>query len=434
MATKISASTPATKQAIRDISIGSTTLTVGPVGEATFQTVKAALTAVQALPVMADEITVTCSSLEANGSSSLDKRFIKADTGNPFSAFAVGQQVGVEIGGSGCPILGVVLDDVIAGDLKILLKNPILTDLSATSCVIGTPLYKSVMVQPNHIEVNPSATDVPSFTTIEAVSRGTTRIEVTAGVAIFQVPGTSNEVRFLKLGLSCRNTSAVRMISFASLNYQADCYIQDVDGYSASQDGIYVAPSPAQGGLHIINSNLQSGFDTIRLGAHREVTIRGCILDSFSHYAAAYNLSTAIAIGATSLVATPVETYNIMDNTLRSFGQDIGGPGVAPVHGTVQCVDIRNRINSNAVVNVMGNSIYASGDDAVPVVGINATGSASGETPTINSLNNVFDIRNNGAGGALTMNSAQANYTISRNGNVEVNGTTGANTAAATTV
>jgi hypothetical protein len=180
------------------------------------------------------------------------------------------------------------------------------------------------------------------------------------------------------------------------------------------------------------NCNVKGGYDTIRLTQHREVNILGNILDAFSIIGASYAQATAIAMGANSLTTMPVERYNIIGNNLKSFGQDaING---VILHGDVRVIDIRNKLNSASFTNIQGNSIYATGDTATEVVGLKVIGSAGGETPTITCIDNTFDVRNNGAGTAFTMDSDQANYVIDRAGNVQLNGTLGGNTAVATTV
>ena len=404
--------------------------TVGTGGK--FSSVVDALTEASSLADITDTVTTNCTSLESNSSGTLDKRFIKADSGTPFSVFNVGQLVGVKLDGSGCPVLGIIVDDV-----HILLRHPILTDLSATSCTIGLPSYKSVLIMPGHIEdeITTSPT-VPSFTTIEALVRGTTRLGATSGTAVFVVPTSSNETRFKKLGLANAAQTGVQLINYGGLRYQADTYIEEIDGYSAAQDGFYFADG-ILGGVHVSGCNVTSGYDTFRLRKHREVNLVDNVFDAFSYISSSYAQASAIALGSGSLTAMPVERYNFRGNTLKSYGQD-AVTGVV-VHGDVRVVDIRNKLNSGAFVNIQGNEIYASGDVDTPgtgeVIGVKCIGSADGETPTITCTDNIFDIRNGGTGDAFSMDSDQANYTIDRAGNVELSGcTTGANTAAATTV
>jgi len=372
--------------------LGASTYTVGSGQQ--FSSVGDALAVIDALPTMTDEITEDCSSEESNASGTLDKRIIKPASGTPFSVFDVGQVVGVEIDGSGCPILGVVYSST-----KILLKHPILTDLAATSCVVGIPQYKSIIAMPGHVEEKSTGTwAVPSFTAAGALVRGTTRLEVTAGTELFSVPATSNETYFYNLGLSSKNTGGIQLINYTALNYQADTYYQDLDGFSAAQDCIFFADGNL-GGVHSKGCNLTGGYDIFRLRRH---------------------------------TALPMERYNISGNSLSAFGQDIINGSVA--HGAVRTIDIRNLLQTGAIVNVNGNDIYATGDTAGEVVGFKCVGSAGGEAPTIHSINNTYNVRNNGAGDKFTMDSDQANYTINRAGNIQISGILGANTSAATEV
>lgn len=409
---------------------GSSTFTVGAGSQ--FSSIFDAAAVASALPVMTGEITTTFTSAESNVGGTLDKRLITGDTASSLDSFDVGQVVGVEIDGSGCPIIGIVYSD--GSNPTILLRNPLLVDLAATSCVVGIPSYKSIVVMPNHNEIiDGSPIAIPSFTTTEAFVRGTTRLEAISGQAIFTVAGTSNETRFKGLGLSSKNVGGVQLINYAGHNYQSDTYIQDVDGFSAAQDGFYFGDGVV-GGIHLTGSNIKVGYDGLRLRQHREVNILNNVLDAYSLSAAGgYTQSSVLAIGTGAAPTTvPLENYNIANNTLKAFGQDLIS-GVL-THGDVRTIDIRNRISSGAFVNITNNNIYATGDDAGAVTGVHAVGNAGGETPTITCIGNTFDIRNDGAGAQLTMDSGHANYTIDRADNVQLNGVLGANTAAVATV
>ncbi len=401
--------------------------TVGRGGR--YGNLQSAMDFVNTLPDMINLVTATCTSVESNVGGTLDKRLITADAGTPFDVYIVGQIVGVKVGTNTAPVLAVIIDST-----TLLFRNTILADLAATSCIVGVPTYKTIAVLDGHTEdVGNTVINVPSFTTIGALRRGTTRIQVKAGLSLFDIPSSSNETRFCNLGLASSNLDAIRIFSYVAHPYQGDTYLDGIDSVSTGQDSLYFADGTL-GGVHMRNCNMMGGYDVMRLRVHREVNLFNNVLDAHSIIGSSYAQASAIALGAGTLMQAPLEKYNFRGNTIRAFGQDVITGVVA--HGSVRTIDLRNRLNSTAILEIIDNDIYATGDTANPVTGFAATAvSAGAETPTIIVKGNEFDVRNNGAGTQLSMNSTVANYDIKRANNTQLSGCVlGLNTTALTTV
>ncbi len=408
---------------------GKNVMTVGRNGH--FASIVSALAYAVTLPEIENTVTTACSISGSTASSTLDSRLITADAGTPFDVYSVGDLVAIKIGATPSPVLGLVYSNT-----TILCKNPILADFTATSCQVGVPNYKSVVVLPGHIEtINTTGSTIPAFTTIEALVRGTTKIIAGSTSELFNIPSSTNEVRLRKIGINIPDYGTIRIASYAGHSYQSDTYIEDIDVISASQDGFYFGLGNNLGGVHVRGCNIVGGYDCFRLGAHREVNFLSNRLDAFSIQSTVQAQASTIAFGTTATpTAMPVQTYNFIGNNLKAFGQDLLSGTFD--HGSVRALDLRNRLSSDAVVNVLGNSIYASGDDVNDVSGFTASASGAGaETPTIIVKDNVFDSRNEGTGAEISMSSTVVNYDIKRANNVQIGGTVlGTNTTALTTV